>query len=70
MRRVALRNNVASTSLASTALCRNAQFKLDVVKTHPGPDMARNVTVRDSMANADDHGWAAGSWLLVNVSSV
>lgn len=63
MRCAALRNDVTRTGFALATLGRDTQFELDIVKTQTGPDMAGNVAVRDSVANADDHGGIAGGWL-------
>ena len=55
----ALRHHIAGTSFTATALCGDAEFKLDFVKTHAGTGVTRNFTVRDSAADTDDH---EGPW--------
>jgi hypothetical protein len=52
----ALRHYIACHSLATAALGGYAQLKLDVVKTHARVGMAGNFTVRDAMADTDNHG--------------
>ena len=52
----ALRHHVTRTTFALPALGSDTQLELDFVKTHPCAGMAGNVTVRDSAADANDHG--------------
>lgn len=55
---VALGNNVAGTTFASSALRGYTQLELNLVETHAGTGMAGDFTVRNSVADADDHGLA------------
>jgi len=56
MRCAALCDNVARAGFALATLGSDTQFKLDFVKSHAGAHMARNFAVRNTVANADDHG--------------
>ena len=51
-----LGDHVAGTALAAAALSGYTQLELNFVKAHTGTRMSRNVTVRDPVANTDDHG--------------
>ena len=53
--RAALRHDIARTTFAFSTLSRHAQLELNFFKTHAGPCMANDFTVRDSVADADDH---------------
>jgi hypothetical protein len=52
---VALGDHVAGAVFTLAALGGHAQLELDIVKTHPGTRMARDLAVRHSTANTDDH---------------
>ena len=49
-------DHVTCTAFALTALGGNTQFKLDLVEAHSSVGMAGDVAVRNSAADADDHG--------------
>lgn len=51
----ALGDHVAGAVFTLAALGGHTQFKLNIVKTHPGTRMARDLAVRHSTANTDDH---------------
>ncbi len=53
---VALGNDITGATLAAATLGSNAQFKLDVVKTHTSAGMAGNFAVRNTMADTNNHG--------------
>ncbi|GAB2725375.1 hypothetical protein GCM10027019_01060 [Melaminivora jejuensis] len=61
----ALGDDAACRGLAAAALGSDAEFELDLVKTHPGARMAGNLAVGNTVADANDHGWGAGrpGWL-------
>lgn len=52
---VALCDHVAGAVFTLAALGGYTQFKLNIVETHPGTRMARDLAVRHSTANTDDH---------------
>ena len=56
LRCTVLGDHVAGTALAAAALSGYTQLELNFVKAHTGTRMSRNVTVRDPVANTDDHG--------------
>ena len=56
MRPVALGDHISRTLLALATLRGNTQLKLDIVKTHAGMDMAGNFSVRDALADTNNHG--------------
>lgn len=58
----ALRDDVAGATFALAALRGYAEFELDLVKTQARTGMAGNFAVRDSAADANDHGVA---WLVI-----
>ena len=66
---VALGDHVPRTTLALTALGSNAQFELDLVKPHASAGMAGDVSVRNSAADADDHGQTFVDERTVNSSA-
>ncbi|MFM9899844.1 MAG: hypothetical protein ACKVOT_02420 [Polaromonas sp.] len=51
------------------ALGGNTQFKLDIVKAHASVGVAGDVAVRNSAADANDHGQALVDERTVNVSA-
>ena len=53
---VALGDHVTCTAFALAALGGNTQFKLNLVKTHASAGVAGDVAVRNSAADAKDHG--------------
>ena len=55
----ALRHNVTGTTFALSTLGGNTQFKLNLVKAHASTCVTDNFAVRDSVADADDHGGLA-----------
>ena len=56
MRRVALRDNIAGTTFTLTTLSGHTEFELHFIKCHARARMACDFTIRDSAANANDHG--------------
>ena len=52
----ALGDDVAGAALAATALGSDPQLKLNLVKRHTGMCVARNLTVRNTVAYTNDHG--------------
>jgi hypothetical protein len=52
----ALGHDVAGATLALATLGGHAEFELNLVKAHPSAGMAGNFAVRDSAADANDHG--------------
>ena len=56
-----MRHHVSSAAFALATLGRNAKFKLDFVKAHACTNVTGNFAVRNTVTNADDHGWAC--WL-------
>ncbi len=56
MGRTALRDDFACATFASATLCGHAKLELHLVKGHSGTRMTRNLPVRHSAANANDHG--------------
>lgn len=65
-----LRDHVPRAAFALPALGGHTQFKLDLVETHAGTRMARDVTVRNSAADADDHGVWLKAFLNYKCESV
>lgn len=65
MRRTALRNDIARTTFTLTTLSGHAEFELHFIESHAGARMACDFTIRDSAANANDHGGEAADWLAV-----
>jgi hypothetical protein len=59
----ALRDHIAGAAFALAALGGYAEFELDLVKAEACTRMAGNFAVRDSAADANDHGLA---WLLMD----
>jgi hypothetical protein len=59
----ALRHHVAGAAFALAALGGDAEFELDLVKAQACTGMAGNFAVRDSAADANDHGVA---WLVID----
>ena len=57
----ALRHHIPGTTFALTALGGDTELKLNFFEAHACARMAGNFTVRDSVADADDHGLAC--WL-------
>jgi hypothetical protein len=55
---IALRHDVARTTLTSPTLCRHTQFHLNIVKPQACFGMACNFSVGDSATDANDHGGA------------
>ena len=53
---VALGDHVTCKAFALAALGGNPQFKLDLVKAHASVGVAGDVAVRNSTADANDHG--------------
>ena len=62
--RAALGDDVAGTGFALAALGGDTQFKLDLIKTHAGVRVASNFSIRNPVADANDHDfkqlWLAG----------
>ena len=56
----ALGDDTTRRGFAAAALGGNAEFELDLVKTHSGARMAGNLAVGNTVADANDHGWGAG----------
>lgn len=56
MRRVALRDNIAGTTFTLTTLSGHTEFELHFIECHARARMACDFTIRDSAANANDHG--------------
>ncbi len=65
MQSVALRDDIASAPFTLTALGGDAEFELHFVERHSRTRIACNVTVRNSAANANDHGGEGGYWQAV-----
>jgi hypothetical protein len=59
----ALRHHIACATFALAALGGYAEFELDLVKAQACTGMAGNFAVRDSAADANDHGVA---WLVID----
>ena len=57
----ALRHYITGTTFALAALGSDTELKLNFFKAHACACMAGNFAVRDSVADADDHGLAC--WL-------
>ena len=53
---VALRHNLACAALALPALGRDPQFKLNLVKAHARARMLGDLTIRDTVTYANNHG--------------
>ena len=58
----ALRHHSTRAAFAATALSGYAQLELNGIKTHASVGAAGNVTVRNTVANTDDHGGVQGRW--------
>jgi hypothetical protein len=58
----ALRDDIACAAFTLSALGGDTEFELNLFKAHACARMANNFTVRDSVADADDHGLAC--WLM------
>ena len=58
----ALRHHSPRAAFAATALGGYAQLELNGIKTHASVGAAGNVTVRNTVANTDDHGGVQGRW--------
>ena len=56
----ALVHDVAGAGFALAALRGNAQLKLDVIKAEPQLGMADDLTVRNTVTDADNHGNVVG----------
>ena len=65
VRGTALGKDFASAAFTLAALGGNAQFELDVVKAHAGTRMAGNLTVRNPVADTNDHG-GRQKWLAID----
>lgn len=65
MGRAALRNDIPRAAFAAPALRAHTQFELHFVEGHACTNMARNLAVGHSAANANDHGseGALAGWL-------
>ena len=61
----ALLDNIPCATFTLAALGRYTQFKLNLVKTHSGAGVAGDVAIRNSAANANNHGYT-----VRNVDSV
>ncbi|BEP56032.1 hypothetical protein GmRootV118_32760 [Variovorax sp. V118] len=70
MRDTALRHDVAGTTFTLATLGGHAEFELDFVESHARAHMTCDFTVRDSAADANDHGGESGSWLAVGCDSL
>ena len=66
---VALGDHIACTAFALAALGGYTQFKLDLIKAHASVGMAGDVAVRNSAADANDHGQTLVDERTVNVSA-
>lgn len=53
---IALRHHVARAAFALAALCCHTQLELNFVKAHASVCMASDVAIRNSAADANDHG--------------
>ena len=53
-----MRHHVPGATFALTALGGDTEFKLNLFKAHACACVAGNFAVRDSVADADDHGLA------------
>ena len=56
MQRIALRDQIAGTALASAALGGHAEFHLDFVKAHSGARITSDFAVRDPATYTNNHG--------------
>jgi hypothetical protein len=63
MRSTALRDDIARAPFALATLGGHAQLELHFVERHSRARMACDFAIRDSTANANDHGGESGSWL-------
>lgn len=65
VRCAALRDHIARAAFASAALRAHTEFELHFVEGHPCTNMACNLAVGHSAANANDHGseGASAGWL-------
>jgi hypothetical protein len=64
MHRIALCHHIPGATLTLTTLGGHAEFELDVVKAHTCPHVTRDIAIRNSVADTDNHG-GAGIWLAV-----
>jgi len=64
-----LRNDITRAAFASTTLSSYTKFELHFVKRHSRTRMTRDLAIRNSTANANDHGseaQLAGCYLRLN----
>jgi len=67
VRRTALRDDIARTALAPTALSGHTEFELNFVEGHAGTHMTRDFAIGHSKAHANDHDNGFG-WLFEEVA--
>lgn len=56
VRGVALGDHIAGATFTLAALGGHAEFKLNLVKTHPGTRVAGDFSIGDPVAYANNHG--------------
>jgi len=56
VRGAALGHHVTRTTLAAAALGGHAEFELNLVESHAGTRMPRDLAIGNSATHADDHG--------------